>query len=65
MTFGAAICRIVRVDGTKLFVSELDAIDATPVLDIKPVLVEFLPRQKIRQPAWSHELMQDYWQSKP
>jgi tRNA (Thr-GGU) A37 N-methylase len=61
---GSTICRIVRVDGTKLYVSELDAIDGTPVLDIKPVLAEFLPRQEIRQPAWSHELMHDYWQSK-
>jgi tRNA (Thr-GGU) A37 N-methylase len=42
----------------------LDAIDGTPVLDIKPVLAEFLPRQEIRQPGWSHELMRDYWNSK-
>jgi tRNA-Thr(GGU) m(6)t(6)A37 methyltransferase TsaA len=61
---GSSICRIVRVEGTNLFVSELDAIDATPVLDIKPVLAEFLPRQEIRQPAWSHELMRDYWHTK-
>jgi tRNA (adenine37-N6)-methyltransferase len=61
---GSTICRIVRVDGTNLYVSELDAIDGTPVLDIKPVLAEFLPREAIRQPAWSHELMRDYWQSK-
>jgi tRNA (adenine37-N6)-methyltransferase len=61
---GSTICRIVRVEGTKLFVSELDAIDGTPVLDIKPVLIEFLPRQEIRQPGWSHELMRDYWQNK-
>ena len=58
---GSTICRIVRVQGTKLFVLELDAIDGTPVLDIKPVLIEFLPRQEIRQPAWSHELMREYW----
>ena len=61
---GSTICRIVRVDGINLFVSELDAIDGTPVLDIKPVLAEFLPREAIRQPAWSHELMRDYWQSR-
>jgi tRNA (adenine37-N6)-methyltransferase len=61
---GSTICRIVRVEGTKLFVSELDAIDGTPVIDIKPVLAEFLPRQEIRQPCWSHELMRDYWNSK-
>jgi hypothetical protein len=24
-------------------------------------MVEFLPRTTVRQPAWSHELMRDYW----
>ena len=61
---GSTICRVVRVEGTKLIVSELDAINGTPVLDIKPVMVEFLPREQVRQPAWSHELMREYWLSK-
>jgi tRNA (adenine37-N6)-methyltransferase len=61
---GSTLCRVVRVEGTRLFVAELDAIDGTPVLDIKPVMVEFLPRQVVRQPAWSHELMHNYWLSK-
>ena len=60
---GSTICRVVRVEGTRLYVAELDAIDGTPVLDIKPVMVEFLPRQEVRQPAWSHELMRSYWLS--
>lgn len=60
---GSTICRVLRVDGRKLFVSELDAIDGTPILDIKPVMAEFLPRQAVRQPAWSHELMRDYWKN--
>ena len=58
---GSTICRVVRVEGTKLVVAELDAINGTPVLDIKPVMAEFLPRQEVRQPAWSHELMNEYW----
>ena len=58
---GATICRVVRVEGRKLFVRELDAIDGTPVLDIKPVMAEFLPRDAVRQPQWSHELMREYW----
>jgi tRNA (Thr-GGU) A37 N-methylase len=41
----------VRVDGTWLIVAELDAIDGTPMKDIKPMMAEFLPRQEIRQPA--------------
>jgi tRNA (adenine37-N6)-methyltransferase len=61
---GSTISRVVRVEGTRLFVAELEAIDGSPVLDIKPVMVEFLPRQEVRQPAWSHELMRSYWLSK-
>lgn len=61
---GSTICRVIRVEGTSLFVAELDAINGTPVLDIKPVMAEFLPRQQVRQPAWSRELMQEYWSRK-
>jgi tRNA (Thr-GGU) A37 N-methylase len=61
---GSTICRIVRVAGTRLFVAELDAIDGTPVLDLKPVMNEFLPREPVRQPDWSHELMHQYWADK-
>jgi tRNA (adenine37-N6)-methyltransferase len=58
---GSTICRVIRCEGSRLFVAELDAIDGTPVLDIKPVMVEFLPRERVRQPEWSHELMSQYW----
>jgi tRNA-Thr(GGU) m(6)t(6)A37 methyltransferase TsaA len=58
---GSTICRIVRCAGTHLVVTELDAIDGTPVLDIKPVMAEFLPREPVVQPQWSHELMRRYW----
>jgi tRNA (adenine37-N6)-methyltransferase len=55
---------VIRVEGAKLFVAELDAINGTPVLDLKPVMAEFLPRRDVIQPAWSHEIMRDYWLSK-
>lgn len=58
---GSTICRILRREGRRLFVAELDAIDGTPVLDIKPVMAEFLPREEVRQPAWSREVMDRYW----
>jgi tRNA-Thr(GGU) m(6)t(6)A37 methyltransferase TsaA len=61
---GSTICRVVRVEGARLIVAELDAIDRTPVLDIKPVMAEFLPRQQVRQPEWSHQLMEKYWAKK-
>jgi tRNA (Thr-GGU) A37 N-methylase len=42
-------------------VQALDAIDGTPVLDLKPYLAEFAPRGEVHQPAWSRELMASYW----
>ena len=58
---GSTMCRVLGRMGRSLFVAELDAIDGTPVLDIKPVLAEFLPRTAVRQPSWSTELMAKYW----
>jgi tRNA (adenine37-N6)-methyltransferase len=62
---GSTICPIIRCEGRQLFVAELDAIDGTPVIDIKPVMAEFLPRGIMRQPRWSHELMGQYWMAGP
>ena len=59
---GITICRIEKVDGTRLHVRGLDAIDGTPVIDIKPVMREFCPRGDIRQPEWASELMAGYWE---
>ncbi|MDB4985051.1 MAG: hypothetical protein JWN04_229, partial [Myxococcaceae bacterium] len=38
-----------------------DAIDGSPVLDLKPWVMEFGPRGPLRQPGWITELMQSYW----
>lgn len=58
---GSTICKLVSVDARSLRVMALDAIDGTPVLDIKPVLREFLPREATTQPRWATELMSGYW----
>ncbi len=58
---GSTIATVLGREGRVLRVGELDAIDGTPVLDIKPVIQEFLPRGGIRQPSWVSELMQSYW----
>ena len=58
---GLCTCRIVSVKGLEVEVQGLDAIDGTPVLDLKPVMKEFLPREAVTQPDWSTELMRDYW----
>lgn len=58
---GATICRIRSVHGTTIELAGLDAIDGTPVLDIKPVLTGFLPRGTVVEPAWAEGLMRHYW----
>jgi tRNA-Thr(GGU) m(6)t(6)A37 methyltransferase TsaA len=58
---GLCTCELVAVEGASIVVRGLDAVDGTPVLDVKPYMLEFAPRGDVRQPAWSHELMRDYW----
>lgn len=58
---GLTTCEIVRVDGRRVVVRGLDAVAGTPVLDLKPYMVEFAPRGPVHQPAWSSELMAGYW----
>lgn len=58
---GVSRCVLERVDGLDLHVAGLDAVDGTPVLDVKPYMSEFGPRGPVHQPAWSRELMAGYW----
>ena len=47
---GVSMCHIISVD----------AIDCTPVIDIKPVMSGFQPRGEFREPDWAHEIMRYY-----
>ncbi len=58
---GITMVELVKREDNKIWVKYLDAIDGTPILDIKPVMKEFLPAGEIHQPDWSKELMKDYW----
>jgi tRNA (adenine37-N6)-methyltransferase len=59
---GVTICRLLKVKDNLLHVRGLDAIEGTPVLDIKPVMRGFLPRGEVREPAWVEEMMSGYWE---
>ena len=58
---GVSRCRLLAVEDRDVRVSGLDAIDGTPVLDIKPYMAEFGPLGEVRQPAWATELMRGYY----
>ncbi len=58
---GVTVCQVIRVEGLTVEVEGLDAINGTPVLDIKPVMSGFLPRGKISEPDWARAIMANYW----
>ena len=58
---GLTVCRLIRIEGLTIHVAGLDAIDGSPVIDIKPVMFAFDPRGPRKQPSWAEEIMRDYW----
>jgi tRNA (adenine37-N6)-methyltransferase len=58
---GLSCCRILGIDGLRIRVEALDAIDGTPVLDIKPWVREFGPRGETKQPEWMDDIMRRYY----
>lgn len=58
---GLATVELLSHNGRSITVKYLDAIDGTPVLDIKPVFREFGPKSSISQPVWVEDLMRNYW----
>jgi len=58
---GLCTVKLLSHNGRTIRVKGLDAIDGTPILDIKPVFREFEAPGDIRQPEWVSDLMKDYW----
>jgi tRNA (Thr-GGU) A37 N-methylase len=60
---GVSTCDLVRVDPERLavHVRGLDAMDGSPVLDVKPHVPAMGPRGAVRVPPWMDELMSGYW----
>ena len=60
---GVTVVELLERKNKKLIVKGLDAIDGTPIIDIKPVMKEFMPKGEVKQPNWSICLMDRYWNS--
>jgi tRNA-Thr(GGU) m(6)t(6)A37 methyltransferase TsaA len=58
---GATIVELLEKRERSIIVKGLDAVNGTPVIDIKPVMKEFLPHSNVKQPSWSVDLMKHYW----
>jgi tRNA-Thr(GGU) m(6)t(6)A37 methyltransferase TsaA len=55
---GLSLVRLVRIDGSVLHVEELDLLDGTPLLDIKPYVPPFDDRAGARY-GWFEQRAQD------
>ncbi|MEI6748006.1 MAG: TrmO family methyltransferase [Bacteroidota bacterium] len=60
-SIGICTAELIEHKARSLTVKYLDAINGSPVLDIKPVFKEFQPKGEIKQPAWVDDLMKNYW----
>jgi tRNA (adenine37-N6)-methyltransferase len=50
------VCRLIKRRGTRLTVKGLDAVDGTPVLDIKPYIPDNDLVKRARVPSWIRRL---------
>lgn len=53
--------RLIEVNGLDLTVTDLDAINGTPIYDLAPYFTEMGPRGQVRQPEWPAEMLTRYW----
>jgi tRNA-Thr(GGU) m(6)t(6)A37 methyltransferase TsaA len=58
---GITSVEIIRVERNIVYVKGLDAIEGTPVLDIKPYFPAFDCRGEAITPEWVERLMKDYF----
>lgn len=45
---GLSVVRLLKVEGNVLYVAEVDVVDGTPLLDIKPYVPQFDSAQNVR-----------------
>ena len=62
---GLSRCALVRREGHIIHVRGLDAVDGTPILDIKPWFHAFGPTGSVNEPQWVFEITRDYYKCKP
>ena len=58
---GVTAVELVAVDEKGLTLRGLDALDGTPVLDIKPYIPAFVRKDDVRLPPWVDRMMDGYF----
>lgn len=60
-TLGVSVVRLRSHQGAVLSVQGLDALDGSPVLDVKPYFADFDRARAASEPEWVRRLMRDYF----
>ncbi|MCM2388782.1 SAM-dependent methyltransferase [Streptomyces albipurpureus] len=55
--------RVLGVHGRDIHVTDLDAVDGTPILDLAPYFPAMGPQGAIHTPTWVPEMLPDYWRN--
>ena len=58
---GVTSVRLLGIEGSIVRVRGLDALDGTPVLDIKPYMPPFDRAEDVRMPPWAAHFMEGYF----
>ncbi|MFC4637798.1 tRNA (N6-threonylcarbamoyladenosine(37)-N6)-methyltransferase TrmO [Deinococcus hohokamensis] len=58
---GITAVELLGIEGSSLWVRGLDAIDGTPVLDVKPYFPWFDRKDHAQMPEWCEEIMRKYF----
>jgi tRNA-Thr(GGU) m(6)t(6)A37 methyltransferase TsaA len=49
---GLTLCRILAIEGNTIFVEDIDALDGSPVIDIKCYIPGSISNSEVRVPDW-------------
>lgn len=58
---GVTAVEVVAIEGGVVKVKGLDALDGTPVLDLKPYMPAFDRMENVRMPSWVARFMEGYF----
>jgi len=58
---GLYVAKLLKIDGNEIIISKIDAMDETPVIDIKPYIPKFdMPNEDIKLPEWIKKHLKEH-----
>lgn len=57
---GISVLKLEKIEGNMLFVKGVDMIDKTPLLDIRPYIDGFCPKEKTKQGCIKNKIKKDH-----